>query len=442
MSGLWAEIALILVFITANGFFAAAEISLVSARKAPMAALAAKGDRRAQLVVRLQNDPETFLATVQVGISLMTILAGVTGGAVFVQALQGVLADVAIPWVRSAAAGIAFVLVTLAITYLSMVLGELVPKSVVLRHPERWAMRLVRPIYVLSRVSYPAVKALAASGKWLATLVGGGKIGHATFITEDEVRWLLREGHKQGVFDETERELIAQVFSFADTQVRRAMTARIDVAAVDRSWPQDRVLQFITSEGYSRYPVYEETLDRVVGIIHTKDVITVLTSGGSIIIDDLIRPPAFVPDSQPLGPLLRRMQRRQEHMAIVLDEFGGTAGLITLEDLLEEIVGEIRDEHDTEITEFSIDKVTGRARIAGKMPIDEFNEYFGTDLDERVADTVAGHVVSVAGRIPDAGDIVDAGSVRFRIIAVHDHRIDWLEGEKIQSSAEDEEPGS
>ena len=195
----------------------------------------------------------------------------------------------------------------------------------------------------------------------------------------------------------------------------------------------------MNEHGYSRYPVYEETLDRVVGIIHTKDVITVLTSGGSIIIEDLIRPPAFVPDSQPLGPLLRRMQRQQEHMAIVLDEFGGTAGLITLEDLLEEIVGEIRDEHDTEITEFSVDEVTGRARIAGKMPIDEFNEYFGTDLDERVADTVAGHVVSVAGRIPEAGDIVDAGSVRFRVIAVHDNRIDWLEGEKVQSSAEGEE---
>jgi magnesium and cobalt transporter len=163
-----------------------------------------------------------------------------------------------------------------------------------------------------------------------------------------------------------------------------------------------------------------------------------LCSGGVIILEDLIRAPMFVPGSQKLGPLLRRMQKRQEHMAIVLDEFGGTAGLITLENILEEIVGEIRDEHDTELPEFSLDE-HGRARVAGKMPIDEFNECFHARLDEGVSDTVAGYVTRILGHIPQAGEVAEAGEVRFRVLSMKDNRIDWLSGERISKSRESEQ---
>lgn len=432
MDEFWGEILLILFFIAGNAYFAAAEIALVSARKAPIASLAQKGDKRAQLVARLQADPDTFLATVQVGISLMTILAGVLGGAVFVSALQSVFESISIPWIQSAAAGIAFVVVTLSITYLSMVLGELVPKSYTLRHPERVAMRLAGSVHFLSRMTYPAVKALAASGKWLAQLIGG-TTEKSTFITEDEVRWLIREGHKQGVFDDTERDLVAQVFSFADTNVRRAMTPRTDIAAIDSRWDQKRVLEFISKEGYSRYPVFEDTIDKVIGVVHTKDVINILMTGGLIVLDDLIRLPMFVPDSQKLGPVLREMQKRQEHQAMVLDEFGGTAGLITLEDLLEEIVGEIRDEHDAEPPEFAVDEL-GCATIAGKLPIDEFNEFFDARLDEAVADTIAGYVTGKLGHIPEPEEILETDGVRFRVVTVQENRITRIEAVRIDSS--------
>ena len=435
MHEFWGEILLIFFFIAGNAYFAAAEIALVSARKAPIASLAQKGDKRAQLVARLQTDPDTFLATVQVGISLMTILAGVLGGAVFVSALQSVFESISIPWIQSAASGISFVVVTLSITYLSMVLGELVPKSYTLRHPERVAMRLAGSVHFLSRMTYPAVKALAASGKWLAQLIGG-TIEKSTFITEDEVRWLIREGHKQGVFDDTERDLVAQVFSFADTNVRRAMTPRTDIAAIDSRWDQKRVLEFISKEGYSRYPVFEDTIDKVIGVIHTKDVINILMTGGLIVLDDLIRLPMFVPDSQKLGPVLREMQKRQEHQAMVLDEFGGTAGLITLEDLLEEIVGEIRDEHDAEPPEFAVDEL-GCATIAGKLPIDEFNEFFDARLDEAVADTIAGYVTGKLGHIPEPEEILETDGVRFRVVTVEENRITRIEAVRIESS-EDE----
>jgi putative hemolysin len=430
MSELWAEAVLIFLFILGNAFFAAAEIALVSARMAPIAALAKMGDRRAARVAVFQNDPDTFLATVQVGISLMTILAGITGGAIFVSALSDAIGRLPVAWLRGAASGVAFVSVTAVITYLSMVLGELVPKSIVLKHPERWALRLAGPVYGLATVFSPAVRVLAASGRFIASAFGAGAEERVPFISEEEVRWLLREGNRSGVFDDTERELVAEVFSFANTQVRRAMTARTDVAAIDESWSRDRILEFIATEGYSRYPVFRENLDTVVGVIHTKDVITILTSGGVVIVEDLIRPPMFVPDSQKLGRLLRSMQRRQEHLAMVLDEFGGTAGVITMEDLLEEIVGEIRDEHDVELPEFS---QTGddQARIAGKMPIDEFNEHFKTTLDESVSDTVAGVVVKTLGRIPVEGDEVDVGDVRFTVTTMTDNRIDWLDGRKL-----------
>lgn len=434
MGQFWAEIVLILLFIAGNGFFAAAEIALVSARRAPISALAQKGEKRAMRVIALQDDPDTFLATVQVGISLMTILAGVTGGAVFVDALAGFFAQIPWAWAQKAAAGSAFVLVTAAITYFSMVLGELVPKSITLRHPERWALRLVGPVYLLSRLARPVVALLAGSARLFLRAFGARPIKKATFITEEEVRWLVREGHKRGVFDRTERELITQVFSFNETRVSRAMTARTDIAAIDKSWPTERILQFVTSEGYSRYPVYEESLDHTVGLIHTKDVIGVLTTGGVIILEDLIRPPVFVPDSQKLGPLLRRMQKKQHHMAIVLDEFGGTAGLITLEDILEEIVGEIRDEHDTEAPEFQLD-LSGKARISGKMPVDEFNDAFTATLADNVADTVGGYVTSVLGHIPAKGETVETGGVRFKILSMDDKRVAWLEGERLPEPA-------
>lgn len=437
MGQFWAEIVLILLFIAGNGFFAAAEIALVSARRAPISALAQKGEKRALRVIALQDDPDTFLATVQVGISVMTILAGVTGGAVFVDALAGRFAQIPLLWLQRIAAGAAFTVVTVTIAYFSMVLGELVPKSVTLRHPERWALRLVGPIYLLSRVSRPVVTLLAGSARLFVRAFGGKPIQKATFITEEEIRWLVREGHNRGVFDRTERELITQVFSFNETRVSRAMTARTDIAAIDRSWSTERALQFVTSEGYSRYPVYEETIDRIVGLIHTKDVIGILTTGGVIILHDLIRPPIFVPDSQKLGPLLRRMQRRQHHMAIVLDEFGGTAGLITLEDILEEIVGEIRDEHDTEAPEFALD-VSGKARIAGKMPVDEFNDTFHATLADDVADTVGGYVTSMLGHIPAKGETVETGGVRFRILSMDDKRVAWLEGERLPEPAREE----
>jgi putative hemolysin len=442
MPELWAELALILLFIAGSGFFATAEFALVTAERGPIAALADKGDRRAIRVARLQAEPKRLLAAVELGQRLMTILAGVTAGAVFVRALADVLNRVAIPWVHQAAYGIAFITVTLVTVFCTLVLGERVPKLVGLRRPERAALLLALPIDLWSRTVYPVIRWLTGISRGVARLLGAGKVqaGEDTFATGTEVRRLIREGHRRGVFNKTERELLAQVFSFADTQVKRVMTARIDMAAIDQSWSADQVLQYISREGYSRYPVFDGTLDRIVGLLHTKDVIHVLTSNGVIILQDLIRRPMFVPDSGSLGPLLRKMQRRQEHLAIVLDEFGGTAGLITLEDLLEEIVGEIRDEHDRELPDF-FPQGPGLAHVAGKMSIDEFNSHFDLHLDDAAAQTVAGFVTRMLGHIPDTGEVLETEQVRFRVLGVTENRIDRLECERLVPHSDGAEAG-
>jgi CBS domain containing-hemolysin-like protein len=252
-------------------------------------------------------------------------------------------------------------------------------------------------------------------------------------LPEDDVQWLVREGTRRGVFNSTEQELIAQVFKFASLPVKRTMTPRTDISAIDRNWPRDRILKFIATEGYSRYPVHAGHLDRIVGVIHTRDVITVLTSGGLIIVEDLIRPPMFVPSTQTLGPVLRRMQKQQEHLALVLDEYGGTAGLVTLEDLLEEIVGEIRDEHDKDEPLFTLDE-SGRARIPGGLSVGHFNEAFPAALDEKLADTMAGLFVLRLGRIPQVGDALVDGGIRFTAECVKENRLEWLTGERVATS--------
>jgi putative hemolysin len=312
---------------------------------------------------------------------------------------------------------------------LFVLVGELVPKALVVAHPERWALRLAGPTQAVIFVASPLMRPMLALGEYVSSRVTL-RPADPTTLPEDDVQWLVREGTRRGIFNATEQELIAQVFKFAGLPVKRAMTPRTDISAIDETWPRERILKFIATEGYSRYPVHAGNLDRIVGVIHTKDVITVLTSGGVIIVEDLIRPPMFVPHLQTLGPLLRRMQKRQAHMAIVLDEFGGTAGLVTLEDLLEEIVGEIRDEHDREEAELTLD-AEGRARIAGSLPIDEFNHEFAAALDESAADTMAGLFVLRLGRMPQEGDTLEDGGIRFTAECVRENRLEWLRGERV-----------
>jgi putative hemolysin len=352
-----------------------------------------------------------------------------TAGAAILTRLEAFFQSLQWAWSPGTAALLALFSVIGACSCLFILVGELIPKALVVAHPERWALWLALPVAAVVKLVSPVLKPLVAMSHVVMGWLGVRGPADDVYIHDDDVQWLVREGSRRGVFNVTEQELIAQVFNFAAMPVRKAMTPRTDIAAIDQTWSRERILKFISTEGYSRYPVHAGNIDKIVGVIHTKDVITILTSGGVIIIEDLIRPPMFAPYSQTLGPLLRKMQKQQEHLAIVLDEFGGTAGLVTLEDLLEEIVGDIRDEHDQEEPELTI-SADGKARIAGSMPVGEFNQEFNTLLDESVADTMAGLLVQRLGRIPRKGDQFEEGGVRFTVAHVKNNRIEWLKGER------------
>ncbi len=423
------ELLAIFVLILANGFFAASEFALIASRKSRILNLARKGDKRAARTRQFLKKPEKFLAAIQVGITFIATLAGVFSGATLVRNVVPYIKDIPIPAISKAAHPISIGIVVVVISILTVVIGELIPKYVALSNPEKIAMRVTRPISIFSRLTFVLVGILIAAAKLILRLFGYGKLPERSHITEDEINILISEGTEKGVFDKTEQKLIRSVFHFTDTTVRQAMTPRVDMVAIKTDWPQKRIIEIMTKTGYSRYPVYEDSLDQIQGVVYTKDLIPLMTLGEVIILKDIVRKPLFVPDSMPLTTLLRRFQKRKKHIAIVLDEFGGTAGLITLEDILEEIVGEIQDEHDQDQPEFVAhsDKV---AFAAATFRVDELNEAFNVNLPLDVSDTMGGLMVEEFGRIPGIGDQVDFHGLKFTVLEMEGSRIKRLRVEK------------
>jgi putative hemolysin len=407
------EILVILALILANGFFSSSEIALISARKSRIKHLSEKGHKKARLVNKLQSKPDVFLATIQVGITLVGTLASVVGGAKIVDHLKLWIEKMPYDPIRNSSESISIAIVVVIITYLLLVLGELVPKYLALAFPERVAFRTVGPVNALSRLTFFAVKLLSNSSRSLVSLFVKEVPKDTGFVTDDELKFIVREGKTKGVFDQTEEELIRSALEFTDTTVRNAMTPRTEIVALDINAGHEQAIRAMTEEGYSRIPVYKDSLDNIVGIIYAKDIINLLHNRELIILEDILRKPYFVPDSMKIWELLKIFQKRQFHMAIVLDEFGGTAGLISLEDILEELVGEIRDEYDREEEEMYL-LSENLAIVNAGLFIGEFNQKFKTDLPEEY-NTVGGYVTSTLGRIPVVDEEIRIGNLTFVI---------------------------
>jgi len=419
------EALIIVALILVNGFFAAAEISLVSARRARLRSAANKGDTKAKLVLQLQEDPGKFLATVQVAITIVGTLAGVLGGATVIEELETRLAAPISGVTKTIAIG----LVALAISFLSLLFGELFPKMLALHHPERFAMRVARPVHLFYLALLPVIKLLTGASRGLLNLFGFKEEARAPFVTEEEIKHLVSEGSRLGIFEKGEEKMIHSIFEFSDTPVRKAMTPRTDMVAVELGTPRERLLQFVAEEGYSRIPIYRGDLDHIVGIIHTKDIINLLLNAELVILEDILRPPYFVPDSRKVQELLVDFQKKRVHMAVVLDEFGGTAGIITLEDIIEEIVGEIQDEYDVELDEVSwIDEK--RATVAARIRPEKFNLVFGANFPAEEYETLGGLLIDELGRIPSVDEKFSYQGFDFTVKEKKGHRLLMLEAEK------------
>ncbi len=411
------------LLILLNGFFAGSEISILSVRKSQLRHLISQGNKTATRIAKLLEQPEEFIATIQVGITVAGTLASVLGGSNMVPLLQPVFQRMGVT--AHTAENLAVTTVVTILSTLFLVVGELIPKYLAVSFPEKLARTVTPTVWVFAKIAFVPAKVLSSMARLLLKPFGLVDRTVESAHTDEEINLILSEGHEKGHFDKAERDLIEGVFEFADTTVRQAMTPRTRIVGLDLALNHEQILRKITEEGYSRYPVYDDSLDNIKGVIHTKDVINVLVHSQLVIVHDLIRPISFVPDSKMVSAQLHDFQRDQQHIAIVLDEFGGTAGLITLEDILEEIVGEIRDEHDTEMEPFL--RVNERVcQVQGQFPLGDFNKLFETDLNEETADTVGGFVVDHIGRVPKQGEKISVDGLQFEITTVKGPRIERM----------------
>ncbi|MBN1213041.1 MAG: HlyC/CorC family transporter [candidate division Zixibacteria bacterium] len=425
------ELLAILLLVLANGFFALSEFSIIASRTSKLRQKAQEGKIGARTAERIRKKPERFLATIQVGITLVGSLVGVFSGVTIVSKVEQLIAKIPVAQIADAATPIAVAIVVIFITVLSVVLGELVPKYLALSFPERFARYVARPIRIFIKITSVFSRFLSDLANLIIRLLGVRRDSTQGTITEDEINQMILEGRDKGVFDETEEEFVRSVFEFADSTVRRALKPRPDVIAFDINARSEDIVRTITEEGYSRYPIYEGAIDKVVGIIYTKDLIFKQVDLKKIVLADILREPFFVPDSMPLSKLLREFQKGKNHMAIVLDEFGGTAGIITMEDILEELVGEIQDEYDDGETAPLVKHADNIAFADGSVWPGEINELLGGHLPEDDVDTLAGLFIDTLGRLPDKLESIQIADIKMTILEKDENRILRLRLEKI-----------
>ncbi len=431
----WLEGTLVFFLILANGFFAASEIAIIATRKSRIDTLLEKGVRSAAAVARLKNDPDRFLATVQIGVTLVGTLASAIGGAAAISFVKPLIQSLPLPVSQQWAESLAIILVVLPIAYLTLVFGELVPKSLALRFSERIAFWVAPPIGLFSRLTSSFVKILTASSNWVLWLFGGKDAGGASFISEEEVKSLIREGTAKGIFGEAEKELIHSVFEFVDTPVKAVMVPRTQIHAIEVRTPSKEAVKSFVESGFSRIPVYEEDLDRVVGILYHKDIFRVLQEKGDFQVRNHLHPPFFVPSTLPISQLLKELQRRRSAIAIVVNEFGEVEGLVTIEDLLEEIVGEIRDEYDRE-ERGPVDRLPdGSLVIQGAALLKDLKSDYGLPFEESPDYlTLAGFVLAKLKRIPRGGERVEHNGYRLTIVDMEGRRILKIKLEETKKS--------
>jgi putative hemolysin len=421
MGRLIGEVLLIALLIVINGAFAAAEIALVSARRAHIKTEAEAGSVRAMRVLRLTADPSRFLAAIQIGITLVGLGASATAAVSLAGPVADWLRSLGVPWVTDVAGGLSVLLVTMVIAYFTLVVGELAPKRLGLHRAESVAKAASGPVTVLATAAAPIVWVLARSTDAVARLLGVKPGAVRPGVTEEEIKLLVTE---QGTLLEEEKRMIHEIFELGDTVAKEIMVPRVDVRMVEDTVSVGEAIDAFRRSGFSRMPVYHEDADSVVGIALLKDFVGPAAAGTlEEPATEYLRPAVFVPETKPILSILNDMQSARNHIAIVVDEYGGTAGLVTIEDIVEEIIGEIADEFDRERK--YITRMSDREWVVdGLLSVDEANEQLGLELvpsDEY--ETIAGWVLMELGHIPVAGEVIQLGNMSVRVEAVRRRRI-------------------
>jgi CBS domain containing-hemolysin-like protein len=418
----------VVLLVLANGFFVTAEFSLVSVRRTRIAELVAQGSSSAKWVQKAIQNPDRVIAATQLGITLASLGLGWIGEPALAHLISPVVslfpASLQSSVSHSISAGIAFVI----ITFLHVVVGELAPKSIALQDPEKTSLVVAQPTVWIEVIFKPLIWALNGSGNAILRLVGVNPAsGHELAHSVEELKMLVTASQEGGVIKADEGDMLHAIFDLGGLLVRQVTIPRTEIIAVEADTPLDSIIELVTKSTFTKFPVYEDSIDQILGIVHVKDILRAMQKPDSshCTARELAREPLYVPETIPVNLLLQRFRDNRQHIAIVLDEFGGTAGLVTLEDLLEEIVGEVSDPFDKATPE--IQKLAdGSALIDGLALIEEVNEHLNLDLEDPNYDTIAGYMMGKLGRIPDLHDVVESDGVRLRVESMDGMRISRL----------------
>ncbi len=440
------KIVLLLVLILVNAFFAMSEIAIISLNDNKIQKLAEDGDKKAKQIVKLTENSSRFLSTIQIGVTLAGFLTSASASQNFadmiVEALRGTAVEqvVGLPAINA----ISVVLITLVTSYFSLVLGELAPKRIAMQAPEKISYRVVGILLFISKIAKPFVKVLALSTNAVVRLLGFDPNADVEHVTEEEIRMMVDVGGEKGVIEDTQKEMIDNIFEFDDLDAGDIMTHRTEMTAIEVTRSLKEVAELAFENGYSRIPVYEEDPDSIVGVLYAKDLLKFVGHNipKELTIDKVMRKALYVPETQSCGDLFKAMTESRTQFAIVVDEYGGTAGIVTLEDVLESIVGNIQDEYDDEEEEIrKIDETT--FTIEGTTDLDEVNELVGVELPEGDYDTLGGFVISLLGYLPseksEGEAVAEYKNLRFTVLSLDERRIDEIKVEILPVEESDEE---
>lgn len=424
MGNLTIQVLIVLLLIIANGIFALSEAAIVASRKARLQQRAQEGDNNALIALTLAEDPNRFLSTVQIGITLIGIFAGAFGGATLAAGIAPYFAD--IPIIDAYADTISLSLVVILITYLSLIMGELAPKRIALQNPERIALLVAKPMHRLAGLAGPLVSLLSYSTDLLLRLMGIQTTTEPA-VTEEEIKVMIEQGAESGVFAAAEQEMVERIFRFGDRTVGSLMTRRPDIVWLDLEDPLEKNLELLASRVYSRLPVCRGALDEVVGVVRAKDLLNQSVEGKPLDLLSALQPPVFVPETLPAIKLLERLRQARTHIVLVIDEHGSIEGLVTLNDILGALVGDLPavDESDEP---YAVQREDGSWFLDGMLPVDDIKALLEIDKlpDEETGNfqTLSGFVMMQMGRVPAVGDYFDAVNLRFEVADMDGYRID------------------
>ncbi|MFL0267001.1 hemolysin family protein [Candidatus Clostridium radicumherbarum] len=419
------QLILIAILTLINAFFSAAEMAIVSLNKNKIKVLDEEGDKKAKLLLKLMEEPTKFLSTVQVGITLAGFFSSASAATGISKNLSFYLNRLNIPYSEQ----IALVGVTVVLSYITLVFGELFPKRVALQKSEALAMAVVKPIMFVSKIAVPFVKLLSASTNILVRLTGLEIEGLDEKVSKEEIRSMVEAGQENGVINETEVEMINSIFEFDDKLASEVMTPRTEVYLINIDTPLMEYLDELIEERYSRVPVYEGDTDNIIGILYMKDFYAEARKHGfeNVDIKTILHPPYFVPETKNIDELFKELQVSKKHMAVLIDEYGGFSGIVSIEDLIEEVMGNIEDEYDDDEPE--IKKIdTNTSIVDGMLSIDDFNDYFDVKIESDDYDTIGGFLIDLLGRIPEGAEEnnIEYENLIFKILEVKEKRIEKI----------------